>query len=704
MDLVAIGEAWRTTLQPDAIGNAWLYLLAALVGLAAVFTVAVRLTPCNPGMYWWKAPRAVLTDLFYWFVVPLFMQGCRRTMLIVGVALLFAGHDPDLLPVRGLPLWLQCVLILFVEDVLLFISHRLFHTRLGWNFHAVHHSPKVLDWMSTSRFHPVNLLLAGSGADIVMLLLGFDGRALLLLTPFNLFYSALVHANLNWTFGPLKYVFASPVFHRWHHTLQAEGLNKNFASTFPVLDLIGGTFYMPAGKLPENFGNGEADFPEGFWAQMAHPFRPRHFSGVLSRARRQPGRAAAVIVCGALGAGLLVAGGMHSAQLTKQNRLLAAELVQVKERQAWSEKARHAMQLDLAQRALMENDVARARAILEEAASTFQDSREQVNLLEMCKRKCLVLPGHLRTVTSVAMTADGQTVVTGGDDGLVKVWDGPSGQVKLTLKGHSLQVRGVAISGDGKTIVSSSYDQTVKVWDAQTGRPRRTLEGHNGAVLCVALSGDGKTIVSGGADMTARVWDAVSGAERFTFKDHVGAVLSVAASFDGGRIVSASWQTPKVWDGKSGKLLKTLEGHKDLVYSVAISPGGERILSGSFDESARVWDAETGRVELTLKGHSGPVFAVAFSADGKRIITGGRDRTVRVWDAAGHPRLTLKGHTDSVTSVAVSGDGRYILSGSTDRTAQVWDGPSCAYLDIVDLTRRDGEPVHPVRSGMTAEE
>src|SRR5262249_28957972 len=106
-----------------------------------------------------------------------------------------------------------------------------------------------------------------------VLLLGFAPVALVLLVPFNLVYSAMVHANLNWTFGPLRYVFASPVFHRWHHTMQDEGGNKNFATTFPLLDVVFGTFYMPPGKLPEQFGTDEPDFPTDFWGQFLHPFR-----------------------------------------------------------------------------------------------------------------------------------------------------------------------------------------------------------------------------------------------------------------------------------------------------------------------------------------------------------------------------------------------------------------------------------------------
>src|SRR5262249_14153315 len=110
-------------------------------------------------------------------------------------------------------------------------------------------------------------------ADVAVLLLGFSPATLVVLSPFNLIYSAMVHANLNWTFGPLRHVFASPVFHRWHHTSQAEGLDKNFAPTFPFLDVLFGTFYMPSGQLPEQFGTGEPDFPRGFWGQFFHPFR-----------------------------------------------------------------------------------------------------------------------------------------------------------------------------------------------------------------------------------------------------------------------------------------------------------------------------------------------------------------------------------------------------------------------------------------------
>jgi sterol desaturase/sphingolipid hydroxylase (fatty acid hydroxylase superfamily) len=82
-----------------------------------------------------------------------------------------------------------------------------------------------------------------------------------------------VHANLNWTLGPFRYVIATPVFHRWHHTPVGDGGNTNFAGTFPIWDILFGTFRMPEGQLPENYGKDESAMPSGIVGQLAFPFR-----------------------------------------------------------------------------------------------------------------------------------------------------------------------------------------------------------------------------------------------------------------------------------------------------------------------------------------------------------------------------------------------------------------------------------------------
>jgi sterol desaturase/sphingolipid hydroxylase (fatty acid hydroxylase superfamily) len=151
--------------------------------------------------------------------------------------------------------------------------HRAFHRQGLWRYHAVHHSSEHLDWISAARFHPINIFLGSVATHVVLLLAGISPNVLVFLGPFTIAHSAFVHANLNWTLGPFKYVIAGPVFHRWHHTEAARGGEKNFASTFPVLDLIFGTFYMPKNAMPDRYGIADTSFPPTFGEQMLYPFK-----------------------------------------------------------------------------------------------------------------------------------------------------------------------------------------------------------------------------------------------------------------------------------------------------------------------------------------------------------------------------------------------------------------------------------------------
>lgn len=260
----------------------WREMALWLAGLAVIFTLLFRVSPCNPDQRFQR--RAFCTDLCYYFVIPLFGRVVTAIYTGLGILLFFRGVPPEEVlnafntgygPAAAMPVWLQSAVVFIISDIILYWTHRLFHTSLLWPFHAIHHSPAHVDWHSTYRFHPVNIWLTFTLVDIAMMFAGFSVEAVTLMSIFNLLYSAMVHANLSWTFGPFRYVFASPVFHRWHHTTQERGLNRNFAPTFPLLDIIFGTFYMPADELPEQYGVRGADIPESFWGQLAYPFRRR---------------------------------------------------------------------------------------------------------------------------------------------------------------------------------------------------------------------------------------------------------------------------------------------------------------------------------------------------------------------------------------------------------------------------------------------
>jgi len=251
---------------------------------AAIFAVLTRFWPCNADIRWWNL-RSLAVDLCYWLIVPVVMRYARLLLLAGGVALVYGLSEVDRLPdylangfgpVGELNFYVQVALALVITDVACYWIHRIFHGRAMWRFHAIHHSSEHLDWISSARFHPVNVILGSALVEACLLLAGFSPLALAFLGPFNIVMNAFVHANLNWTLGPFRYVIATPVFHRWHHTASDAGGEKNFAPTFPVIDLVFGTFYMPEGKLPEAYGVDDKDVPEDFADQMLYPFkRPR---------------------------------------------------------------------------------------------------------------------------------------------------------------------------------------------------------------------------------------------------------------------------------------------------------------------------------------------------------------------------------------------------------------------------------------------
>lgn len=231
-----------------------------------------------------RTPSDWRIDLAYWFFTPLVTRLITRIAVGLVFVLIARSQGVTFDAFRAvfttrqtwassLPLWVQAPLILLLTDLLAYWTHRLFHGRHLWKFHAVHHSSTALDWLSSVRLHPVNDVVTRVVQVVPLYWLGFNGSALAAVVPFLTFYALLLHANLNWSYGPFRFAIASPLFHRWHHTSEQEGQDKNFAGLFPFLDVAFGTFYMPAGREPERFGVSGEPVPDGFWRQLVYPFR-----------------------------------------------------------------------------------------------------------------------------------------------------------------------------------------------------------------------------------------------------------------------------------------------------------------------------------------------------------------------------------------------------------------------------------------------
>jgi serine/threonine protein kinase/sugar lactone lactonase YvrE len=285
------------------------------------------------------------------------------------------------------------------------------------------------------------------------------------------------------------------------------------------------------------------------------------------------------------------------------------------------------------------------------------------------------LLGHSGEVNTVAITPDGRSLISAGDDKTIKIWDLQTGQAKQTLEGHTNWIYSLAISPDGRTIASGSKDSSVKVWDLADGSERYTLKGHVNYVNGVAISPDNQVLVTASYDKTVKLWSVPTGEGFGTLRGHTGYVLAIAFSPDGQVIASGSYDKYiKLWDLQTQQELRTLSGHFSDVNALAFSADNQRLVSASDDRTIRIWDWKNGKMLQTISTeHTGPIFAMALSPNGEIVASGSEDETIKLWDLSkGKELQTLRGHSGAIFGLTFSPDGKTLASVSKDKTIKIW--------------------------------
>jgi sterol desaturase/sphingolipid hydroxylase (fatty acid hydroxylase superfamily) len=196
-------------------------------------------------------------------------------VFIVGVGVLAHWLVPEGLraAVAAQPIWLQLTEALVIADLGFYITHRTFHTIPWlWKFHAIHHSIEEMDWLAAGRVHPVDQVLTKGMSLLPLFALGFSEAAIGIHALIYHWQAYLIHANVRISFGPLRWLIASPEFHHWHHGNHPEAYNKNYAGQLAFLDKLFGTMHMPEGQMPAKYGVDEP-VPQQYFLDLIYPFR-----------------------------------------------------------------------------------------------------------------------------------------------------------------------------------------------------------------------------------------------------------------------------------------------------------------------------------------------------------------------------------------------------------------------------------------------
>jgi WD40 repeat protein/uncharacterized protein YeeX (DUF496 family) len=250
---------------------------------------------------------------------------------------------------------------------------------------------------------------------------------------------------------------------------------------------------------------------------------------------------------------------------------------------------------------------------------------------------------HKSRADGIAFSPDGKHLVSVGGvldevknvftSGEVKIWDTATGKEIMGFLGHTGLIRGVAISPNGQYLVTASEDSTVRIWETATGKEVQTLKGHKKATYAVAFSPDGSRVASASGDQTVKVWDVATGALIETLRGHEGSVSTVTFSRDGRWIASAGADRNVIlWNARTLAKERTLRGPFAWVVCVSFRPDSSQLASVGDDGLVNAWDVDTGKQVLLFRGHVGFVGAVTYSQDGRYLVSGGDDTTIKIWE------------------------------------------------------------------------
>lgn len=173
----------------------------------------------------------------------------------------------------------QLFVFFIVLDFVQWCTHIMLHKfPLLWNFHKVHHSVKEMGFAAHLRYHWMEPVIYNSIKYIALAILGgFTPQDVAIVHFFTIVIGHLNHANINWDYGVLKYVFNNPKMHIWHHAKQLPKAKKkgvNFGITLSLWDYIFKTNYIPfSGRDIELGFPGDENFPKDFVNQELYPLK-----------------------------------------------------------------------------------------------------------------------------------------------------------------------------------------------------------------------------------------------------------------------------------------------------------------------------------------------------------------------------------------------------------------------------------------------
>ncbi len=233
---------------------------------------------------------------------------------------------------------------------------------------------------------------------------------------------------------------------------------------------------------------------------------------------------------------------------------------------------------------------------------------------------------------AMSFFAGSGSVLSGGMDGRLRVFDVRRGEVVQTLGDRGPEIYTLCILRDGESAVTGHIDGSMRLWNLATGGVARELPRCAKRVDGLALSPDGRVLAGAVLSSGVQLWDAAT-LQPTTSLETSGLPWGVAFSPDGRTLFATTYAGMlDVLDVATGTRRASVVAHQRLAPALACSPDGMLIATGSEDGSIRLWDATTLRQLMALEPRAATIVHLAFDPTSQYLAAGAEGRSVIVYD------------------------------------------------------------------------
>jgi WD40 repeat protein len=270
-----------------------------------------------------------------------------------------------------------------------------------------------------------------------------------------------------------------------------------------------------------------------------------------------------------------------------------------------------------------------------------------------------------------ALDVHDERVLAAWEDGSLMV-GGPDGRVH-ELPPHTHNVYAASFDPSGARVLTASFDNTARSIAADGRGVPIVFRGNRASLYRHAVDASGRWYATGCYDGMIRIWDLAAPTLEMTLRGHTKGVYDVELDPKGERLATVGREGElRLWDARDGRALATFAGGNESLNATAFDPEGKRLATATRTGVVELWDIETKSMHA-LRGHESPVWDVAFDPHGQLLASASFDRTARVWDAfTGAERFVLRGHQDIVIGVEFEPGGKRLLTYSHDATIRLW--------------------------------